>query len=41
MLEKSGEPAQDCPTCHSARTIDPADIPVSMIGKIRKMFFGG
>ena len=40
-LEKSGEPAQDCPTCHRARNIDPADIPVGMIGKIRKMFFGG
>lgn len=41
ILELAGKPAEDCPTCHGARNIDPADLPVSFFGKIRKMFFGG
>jgi DnaJ-class molecular chaperone len=41
ILEKSGESAEDCPTCHGACNIDPADIPIGIFTKVRKIFFGG
>ena len=33
--------SQECPTCRRAGRIDPADPPIGMMTKIRKMFFGG
>lgn len=35
------EPDEECPTCHWVGTVDPANSPVSFLGKIRKIFFGG
>jgi hypothetical protein len=36
-----GQPDEECPTCHWTGTVDPANAPVTFLGKIRKMFFGG
>lgn len=41
ILEKPGGESEECPTCHRAGNIDPANPPVGMFAKIRKMFFGG
>jgi DnaJ-class molecular chaperone len=41
MLERPGEPAQECPTCHKEGNIDPANAPMSIFAVVRKMFFGG
>ena len=41
ILEKEGEPARDCPTCHKEGKVDPANSPMSIFTKVRKMFFGG
>lgn len=40
-LKLPGEPAIDCPTCHKERFIDPANSPMGMFAKIRKIFLGG
>jgi DnaJ-class molecular chaperone len=40
-LVEPGQPDEECPTCHWAGTVDPANSPVTFLGKIRKMFFGG
>ncbi len=41
ILQHPGEPEEECPTCHRGAWIDPADSPVTFLGKVRKMFFGG
>lgn len=40
-LVEPGQPDEECPTCHWTGTVDPANAPVTFLGKIRKMFFGG
>jgi DnaJ-class molecular chaperone len=41
VLKEPGQPEEECPTCHKEGKIDPANPPVSLAAKIRKMFFGG
>lgn len=41
ILEKSGEAPLECPTCHRSGNIDPANAPMGIFAKVRKMFLGG
>jgi DnaJ-class molecular chaperone len=40
-METASEASQECPTCHKTGNIDPANPPVTMMNRIRKIFFGG
>lgn len=40
-VKEPGQPPFECPTCHRDGYIDPANSPMGVFAKIRKIFLGG